>query len=107
MKFLSTFIWTRKVNQTGQVCIGGQNERYSVGRDYAGQEILVRFDPADRHFVFYQPTAEHDDSKEEELQEIARRPARNLEVEDLTGLATWPAGLVLQQLALPLCFVEG
>ena len=32
---------------------------------------------------------------------------RHLEVEDLTGLATCPAGLLPQQLPLPLCFVEG
>jgi transposase InsO family protein len=100
--FLSMFTWTRKVNKTGQVSIGGQNERYSVGRDYAGQEVWVRFDLADRHFVFYQPTAVHGD-----LQEIGRRPARHLETEDLVGLAIWPAGLLPQQLALPFCFVEG
>ena len=40
-------------------------------------------------------------------QEIGRRPARNLEIEDLTGLIPWPADLVPQQLPLPLSFVEG
>jgi len=103
--FLSTFTWTRKVGKTGQICIGGHHQYYSVGRVYAQQEVVVRFDPADRHFVFYLPDSEQDDL--EELQEIGRRPARNLEVEDLTGLATWPVGLVPQQLPLPLCSVEG
>jgi transposase InsO family protein len=105
--FLSTFTWTRKVNKTGQIGLGGQHEYYSVGRAYARQEVVVRFDPADRHFVFYLPDPEQDDPEPEALQEIGRRPARHLEVEDLTGLATWPDGLVPQQLPLPLCFVEG
>jgi transposase InsO family protein len=105
--FLSTFAWTRKVGKTGQICMGGQHEYYSVGRAYACQEVMVRFDPIDRHFVFYLPDPEQDSPAPEELQEIGRRLARNLEVEDLTGLATWPAGLVPQQLPLPLCFVEG
>ena len=105
--FLSTFTWTRKVNKTGQICIGGQNERYTVGRAYARQQVVVRFDPTDRHFVFYLPDAAQDDLDRAPLQEIGRRPARNLEVEDLTGLATWPDGLLPQQLPLPLRFVEG
>jgi transposase len=105
--FLSTFTWTRKVNKAGQICIGGQRKRYSVGRAYARQEVVVRFDPTDRYFVFHLLDPEQDDPDLKDLQEIARRPARNLEVEDLTGLATWPDGLVPQQLPLPLCFVEG
>jgi transposase InsO family protein len=103
--FLSTFTWSRKVGKTGQICIGGHHNYYSVGRACAGQEVWVRFDPTDRHFVFYLPSSELDDL--DELQEVGRRPARHLEVEDLTGLAAWPAGLVPQQLPLPLCFAEG
>ena len=105
--FLSTFTWTRKANKTGQICIGGQRQRYSVGRAYAQQDVGVRFDPADRHFVFYWPKPEQVDQAQDALQEVGRRPARNLDVEDLTGLATWPDGLLPQQLPLPLCFVEG
>jgi len=105
--FLSTFTWTRKANKTGQICIGGQRQRYSVGRAYARKQIWVRFDPSDRCFVFYRPKPVHNALEPKRLREIGRRPARNLEVEDLTGLATWPASLVPQQLALPLCFVEG
>lgn len=104
---LSTFTWKRRVDKTGQICIGGYHERYSVGRAYARQEVVVRFHPADRCFVFYLPESEQNDQAAEMLREIGRRPARNLEVEDLTGLATWPAGLVPQQLPLSLCFEEG
>jgi hypothetical protein len=105
--FLSTSSWKRKVGKTGQITIGGQGKRYSVGRTYARQEIIVRFDPADRHFVFHQPDPERPDQDPRDLPEIGRRPARNLEIEDLTGLATCPEGLLPQQLPLPLCFVEG
>jgi transposase len=105
--FLATFTWTRKVGKTGQINLGGQHTCYSVGRAYARQEVVVRFDPVDRHFVFHLPDPQQDDLQSKDLPEIGRRPARNLEVEDLTGLATWPDGLIPQQLPLPLCFVEG
>jgi hypothetical protein len=95
--YLATFTWQRKVGQTGQINVGGQ--RYSVGRAYAGHQVLVRFDPNDRHFVFYQTN-----NPEEE---IGRRPVVGLEVSDLTGLAEWPIGLGPQQLPLPLPIPEG
>ena len=105
--FLSTFTWTRKVNKTGQICIGGHHQYYGVGRAFAHKHVQVRFDPSDRCFVFYLPDSAQNGPQHKHLREIGRRPARNLELEDLTGLATWPDGLVPQQLALPLCFAEG
>jgi hypothetical protein len=96
--FLSTFTWTRKVGKTGQISLGAQ-ERYCVGRAFARREVLIRFDPTDRHFVFFDPQAPED--------EIGRRPARNLEVYDLTGYISWPEGLLPQQLPMPLVFEEG
>lgn len=95
--YLATFIWERKVGKTGQTEIGAQ--RYSVGRAHARSQVLVRFDPEDRHFVFYRA----DDPDKE----IARRRAKGLDVADLTGLIPWPAGLAPQQLPLPLPFSEG
>ncbi|MBC7222859.1 MAG: transposase [Anaerolineae bacterium] len=89
--YLSTFTWKRKVGKTGQVHLGKQ--RYSVGRPYARQQVLVRFSPQERHFVFYEAETE---------QEIKRLPAKGLDVPDLTGLAPWPVGLGPQQLPLPL-----
>lgn len=97
--YLATFTWRRQVGKTGQICLGGHHHYYAVGRAYAHREVLVRFDPADRHFVFYDPDAPD--------QEIGRRPARHLEVEDLTGLVTWPEGLPPQQLPLPLPRMKG
>lgn len=95
-EYLATFTWKRIVGKNGQVCIG-ERRRYSIGRSYGRQEVLVRFDPTDRHFVFY---AAHDPARE-----LARRPARGLEVTDLTGIAPWPVGLGPQQLPLPLMMI--
>lgn len=97
--YLATFTWERKVGDTGQVTIGGKAERYSVGRAYARQKILVRFDPTDRSFVFYKP--------EQPECEIRRRPAKRLGVDDLTGIIALPSGTVPQQLPLPWPFSKG
>ena len=95
---LATYTWERKVGKCGQVTLGGRHRSYSVGRAYAGQQIRVRFDPADRHFVF---------SIGQPEQEIGRRPARGLEIVDLTGIITLPNGPVAQQLPLPSPFRQG
>ena len=95
--FLSTFCWSRKADQNGSVSLGGRQHRYSLGRPLARQPLLIRFDPTDRHFVFALP--------DQPDQSVARRPARHLDVADLTGLSTWPAGLLPQQLPLP--FLKG
>lgn len=96
---LAEFTWERKVGKTGQITFG-HHKAYSVGRAYAGEHVLVRFDPADRHFVFFKQV------DDQEI-EIGRRPARDLEKEDLTGLGSWPIGLRTSQLPLPLSFSEG
>ena len=95
--YLASFTWLRKVGKSGQITLGGRHQYYSVGRPYSGQHVLVCFDPQDRHFVFFDPDDDSD-------QEIGRRPAKDLDVADLTGLATWPEGLGIQQLPLPLIF---
>lgn len=95
--YLATFTWQRKVSHTGQICIGGSHHYYTVGRALTGSEVLVRFDPTDRHFVFYDPQAPD--------KEIGRRPTHHLEVADLTGYATFPQALLPQQLPLP--FLQG
>jgi hypothetical protein len=96
---LSTFTWERKVGKTGQITIGGRHQRYSVGRAYARQQVLIRFDPSDRYSVFFDVN--------QPQKEIGRRPARNLDTCDITGLAEWPSGLGVQQLPLPLFVSEG
>lgn len=90
--FLATFIWRRRAGKTGQVVIG-QQRCYSIGRQHGGQEVLVRFDPADRHFVFCAADAPD--------VELVRRPARGLDLTHLTGIGPWPFGRGTQQLPLP------
>lgn len=92
--FLAQFTWQRKVGKNGQVSLGGQHHYYSVGRAYANQQLSVRFDPTDRHFVFALATDTH--------QVIARRPARHLTTVDLIGDHLGP-----QQLSLALIEKEG
>lgn len=92
---LASHVWTRRVGKTGQVCIGGHHRYYSVGRQYARQDVLVGFDPDDRCFVFFQI----DDQDPSTVgHEIARRPARFLTVEHITGIRQDPACLGPQQL---------
>lgn len=91
--FLAQFTWSRKVTATGQVSLGGQHHYYSVGRAYAQQLVSVRFDPADRHFIFF--------ADANATQVIARRLARHLTVAQRTGLPPGP-----QQLALALIFAK-
>jgi hypothetical protein len=94
-RYLAGFTWRRKVGKTGQICIGGHHHYYSVGRAFAGQEILARFDPADGHLVFSSVT--------DPPQEIVRRRPRALSISDLTGLPD-PSALFGQQLPLQLAF---
>jgi transposase InsO family protein len=98
--YLATFTWERQVGKNGQITLGGRHQRVLVGRDHGGQQVKVRFDPADRHFVFYQSDGDED-------KEVGRRRAPGLEVSDLTGLAEWPLGLGPQQLVLPLFTKDG
>lgn len=97
--YLATMSWERQVGSSGQITLGGRHQRYGVGRCYAGQQVLVRFDAHQRQFVFF--------AASEPEQEIGRRAARNLDVPDLTGLAAWPTGLGPQQLRLPFELAEG
>jgi hypothetical protein len=90
--YLADLSWHRLVSKNGQISID-QRRLYTVGRQHAHKKVLVRFDPADRHFVFYDTEAPDN--------ELSRRPARELEVSDLTGIDEWPFGHGIQQLPLP------
>lgn len=97
--YLATFTWRRIVDKNGQVSLGSKRRRYHLGRAYARREVVVCFDPTDRHFVFSEANASE--------RIIKRLPAKGLEISDLTGLETWPTGLGPQQLPLPLPLTEG
>ena len=94
---LASSVWQRRVGKTGQICIGGRHRYYSVGRNYAGQDVHVCFDPADRSYVFFQ-FDDHDPSTVGP--EIARRPARYLTFEAIAGLDHPGASIGPQQLKL-------
>ena len=97
--FLASFKWVHRVGSTGQVSIGPNRARYSVSRDYAGQEVEVRFEPQDRHLVF---------SRLGQPEQVIRRcPVKGLDLADLTGFDVWPVGLGPQQLPLPNLFDKG
>jgi transposase len=93
-QYLQQFVWVHRVSENGQVAIGPYHARYSVSRAYAKQDVEVRFDPADRHFVF-SPVGQADVI-------IRRCPAKHLQAVDLMGQETFPIGPGFQQLALPL-----
>lgn len=90
--FLATLSWPRLVNEKGQVVLD-QRRRYPLGRRFAGQEVTVRFDPTDRHFVFF--------AAADPTEELGRKPARDLTADNLTDIWLWPFGQVAQQLPLP------
>lgn len=91
---LASSTWQRRVSKNGQVCIGGHHRYYSVGRQYARDDVHVCFDPHDRNFVFFLV----DESPSTVGPEIARRPARFLTVEEITGLNDDNASIGPQQL---------
>jgi hypothetical protein len=91
-QYLAELCWTRKVNKSGQVKVAAK--RYYIGRIYAGQEVDVRFDPSDRHFVF--------SNLQRPKVELKRQPIRDLTKADLIGFGHPQASLPPQQLPLPL-----
>ncbi len=86
-QFLAGRSWTRSVSKNGVVELGGQ--RYFMGRIHVRQEVSIKFDPLDRHFVFSPLT-------NPELK--IRCPAKGLDLDDFLGPAE---DLVPQQLAFP------
>lgn len=74
--FLASQAWERKVGKAGQISFRGKLDRFSIGRKFALQVVLVRFDPLDRHFVVF----------DQHEQEIARSPAQHLSFDDLFAL---------------------
>lgn len=72
-RYLSAFVWTRKVWSSGKVSVGGHS--YLVGRAYAAQTVSVRFIPGSRTFRFQ--------AKDGSL--IVERPALGLDKATIIG----------------------
>jgi hypothetical protein len=81
--FLAQLTWLRKVGKTGQIYL--HDKAYSIGRKHARQQVQVRFDPTDRHFVISLP----DDPDVV----IARRPIRGLQRAELIGSTLNPSAV--------------
>jgi transposase InsO family protein len=87
---------TRKVNRNGQITLKGKH--YSIGLQFANQQVSVRLDPQTQEWVCFQPDPAG------EQQEKVRRKLIGINVESLTGL---PSSLVKGalppiQLSMPL-----
>lgn len=89
-QFLAQFTWSYKVSTRGQITIA--EHAYSVGIAHAGQQVTVRFDPQERHFVF------HDS---QDGRPLKRRPAKALDAELMTGLDLPPRSTEPLQLSFP------
>jgi hypothetical protein len=88
--YLASLCFERKVGKCGQVNLGGQHVRYSVGRQFAGQVVLIRFDPTNRTLVAFLNE-----------QEIARWQSKYLDVQDIVGFGQDTQCYLPQQLPLP------
>jgi transposase InsO family protein len=95
--YLANFLWQRTVGTTGEIALG--DKRYTVRAAYAHCQVLVCLDPTQRQFVVFEATPPY--------REIRSRPARGLDVADLTGITTYTGHAVPQQLPLPLVWLEG
>jgi hypothetical protein len=89
--FLAQLTWVRKVGKAGQIYL--HNKTYSIGRKYARQQVQVRFDPTDRHFVI--SLLDTPDVI------IERRPIRGLQKTALIGPALNLVDAIPVQLPLP------
>lgn len=98
--YLSKFTWTRTCTSVGQLRM--RKIRYSLGYAWAYQDVSVTFDPEHRQFVFTQIRAKTRKGKDQPKLDPIRRDAKNLSVEDITGLPGALKTLPSRQLMLPL-----
>ena len=98
--YLAEFTWTRTCTSVGQLRM--RKVRYSLGSAWAHQNVAVTYDPEQRQFVFTQIRSETRKGKSQPKLDPVRRKAKNLSVEDITGLAGVPKVMPTRQLMLPL-----
>lgn len=98
--YLAEFTWTRTCTSVGQLRM--RKVRYSLGYAWAHQDVSVTYDPKQRQFVFTQIRSETRKGKSQPKLDPVRRKAKNLSVEDITGLAGVPKDMPTRQLMLPL-----
>lgn len=98
-EYLAEFTWTRTCTSTGQTRM--RKERYSLGAVWAHQDVSVTYDPEHRQFVFTQIRSNTRKGKEQPKLDPIRRDAKNLSVEDITGISKENKALPTRQLMLP------
>ena len=82
--YLAEFTWFRTCTSVGQLRM--RNIRYSLGAVWAHQEVSVTYDPEHRQFVFTQMRSKSRKGQAQPQLEPVRRDAKNLSLEDITGL---------------------
>jgi hypothetical protein len=98
--YLADFTWIRTATSVGQLRM--RKIRYSLGYAWAHQKVSVTFDPQHRQFVFTQIRSETRKGKSQPKLDPVHRDAKNLSVEDITGLISALNDLPTRQLMLPL-----
>jgi len=76
--------------------------RYGLGTAQAGETVSIHFDPDQRQFVFTQLTPKTKRGKHLPELPAARLEAKELSVQEITGLPTALEDLPVRQLTLPL-----
>ena len=102
--YLADFTWARSCTSAGQVCM--RKIRYTLGYAWAHQHVSVSFDPVHRQFVFTQIRSETRKGKCQPHLDPVRRDAKNLSLENITGLSGALKDLPTRQLMLPLLFCQ-
>jgi transposase len=98
--FLAEFTWFRTCTSVGQLRM--RNIRYSLGAAWAHQDVSVTYDPQQRQFIFSQIRSKSRKGQEQPQLEPVRRDAKNLSLEDITGLPAALPDLPTRQLMFPL-----
>ena len=103
-QYLAEFTWTRTCTSVGQLRM--RKIRYSLGYAWAHQDVSVTYDPEMRQYVFKQIRSETRKGKEQPELEPVRRDAKNLSVEDITGLPSALEDMPTRQLMLPFAMCQ-
>ena len=102
--YLAGFTWYRKATTAGLLRL--RKVRYTLGKAWAHQEISITYDPEERQYVFTQIRSETKKGKNEPKLESVRRDAKNLSVEDITGLPEVIKDMPTRQLMLPFAMCQ-
>lgn len=97
--YLAEFTWMRTCTSAGQIRM--RKKRYSLGAAWAHQDVSATYDPDHRQFVFAQIRSNTRKGKEQPKLNPVRRDAKNLSVEDITGLSREIEELPTRQLMFP------